>query len=1185
MNESDRRLNSPAPEPSLSLGDPPMTQINHAGAGSTINAVQNGDQIINNSYLGITRPDIWLEADEYLHRMHRGAIYTHRWQLVGRAAIMDSLLSFAQDGQGGVSLLTGRGGVGKTKILTSLCEALSDAKAPVAVHLLDQSSDIGLEAFGELPRTGRLLVIIDDAHNQTLPLGKIIAGVWGANGSANILLSLRPYGVAHVRRELARAGMHASEATEVEIGDLDFEDATALACEVLDEASRGYAARLAAAARDCPLLIVTGAALINNGSLDPQGFEGNEQLHTELTDRLADALTTDSTSEVVRQDLLCALAAFQPVRLAEPDARTSLEAITGLPFDLITSHLSALEESGVLLRHGDAVRVVPDLLGDALLVRAARHRSSGLPTGYLVRAMKAARGSALHHLLINAGRVDWQEHPAGAGKLIEPLWAQLTTEFQATDAYGRIALLKILAKVSFFQPRRALDLASWTMDNPCEPVTTDIGFGMMHTYTDTDVRHGLPSVLLAIAYHPNFLPKAAGLLWELGGDDLRSTNQHPEHPLRILAEFAAFTRLGSTDYQRILLAQVERWLARATDQPTPHAPLAVLSPLLATEGHDEQWTPDALTLTFRPYVLLPTPEVLELRGTVLDLAFTELGHSQLARASAAASLIGAALTLPRGGFGLNVTAEMWEPWILHFVSILARLHRYVVEQTLAPAVLVAIRSELQWLAQYGPEDLLRSANSVLAAIPKDPDNELARALHGGPTDPTASSGLPDWHGAQQALFSRVATALTPWSDERIAIRIEALLGEEQSVFGEDTGRARPFAWELVTQRPSVGEALCERALSNPAGALVPLISITLIAMARAAGDHAIHWGRLLAASGSVQLAREVAHAFGIQRGRTELLEDEPDLLRELAANEDRIVRAAALGAVRTIAGQHKAFAIELITTSLHDEASLSEIALAFSGPPLGSLSWSDLSTGQREAFLTRLTECDSLDSYEIAQFLAQLTLTEPGAVVRLLEARVEVCEKSRASGYSPLPFSWQVAPSFREHADFSELLRQILEWLAAAPDSVWRQYLGADVFALVAGPYDEPVAHAIDEYLTASDQAKMKVIAIILRKAPRELVWNPDFVRRYLRMADQYGDQTLYAIQSSLHSAVVTGARWGTPGNPYPQDMEQYEKATELADSCAIGSVEEQFYRSFRESVQHSIQLATHDLPPDNRAW
>ncbi|MEU2595211.1 hypothetical protein ABZ630_31575, partial [Streptomyces albidoflavus] len=166
---------------------------------------------INTLVQGIAEPDPWMKPDDYLRQVNKGSVYTHRWQLVGRTQTMADLVPFARNEQGRVALLVGRGGVGKTKIVTALCEALPDAEPAVEVRVLGPDSAIGPDAFRELPSTGTLLVIVDDAHDATLPLEKIVSGVRSVNASANVLLSLRPYGMTHARRALARAGLHMSE--------------------------------------------------------------------------------------------------------------------------------------------------------------------------------------------------------------------------------------------------------------------------------------------------------------------------------------------------------------------------------------------------------------------------------------------------------------------------------------------------------------------------------------------------------------------------------------------------------------------------------------------------------------------------------------------------------------------------------------------------------------------------------------------------------------------------------------------------------------------------------------------------------------------------------------------------------------------------------------------------------------
>lgn len=486
---------------------------------------------------------------------------------------------------------------------------------------------------------------------------------------------------------------------------------------------------------------------------------------------------------------------------------------------------------------------------------------------------------------------------------------------------------------------------------------------------------------------------------------------------------------------------------------------------------------------------------------------------------------------------MTVTPEMRQPWTSYIEAVVGRLQRCLVDHPLAPTILVAVREELGWLARYGPNELRGPVRMVLDSIPRTVDNELARALHGGPTDPSDSPDVPDWHQAANDLFARVVEQLTAWPDSEVITRMRTLLSEEQRVCGSQNSSARLFLMALVSRRPSIGELLCNHALSTPTDPLASLglVTITLIAMGHTAGGRAVHWGRSLLSDGNVELVREVAMAFGRQRGQADLLPGEADLLRDLAAHEDGAVHSATLGAVLRLGAQHNDLAIELLTVPRDDDAGLHELAMALGLPQLGVISWPDLTEHQQDDCLARLTACRSIDSYEIQQLLRVIARTAPAAVVQLLQARVEACENSPTLAPQALPHSWQASPPFRDHQSFPQLLHQIGDWLTAAPGSAWRRFLGARLFVLVAGPYDEHVIGLIDEYLDDPEPARLRTVATILSEAPRDLVWNIEFVRRCLRAADRHGDKFLASMQGALDSALNSGVFSAVPGQPYPQ--------------------------------------------------
>jgi hypothetical protein len=1146
--------------------------------------------LLRERFLGVPLPGPWHEPAEYFSRAGRSERASHRWPLVGRDDILDQLTEFAASSPGLVGSLVGRGGIGKTKLLHALCERL--APGETSIRFLDRDPVIDHRAFEQLP-AGRLLVVVDDAHDEDAPIGKVVTGVLAANPDASILLALRPDGVARSDRQLREVGLDVQEVTRWELDDLQLPAAETLACEVLGPEHSYAASRLAAAARDCPFLLVTGALLVRDGVVDLQRFEGDDRLRRELIESLADAVSSGATDQPeVREEVLRAVAALQPLRTADADFRTTLEELTGRAFDQLAPHLSAWEDAGILLRRRETYRVVPDLLGDALLARAARARETGTPTEYLDRVRRAARGAPLANLIVNASRIDWQEPAVRRGRLVTSVWGAVEREFRAGGAAARTAVLEVLAKVAFYQPQPTLAIVRWALEHPAAPEEVQAGLIFNYTYTDQNVRDAVAPVLRTAAYDRHVLREAADLLWELGRSDPRPPNQHPNHAMRMLGELAKFDRRGVTIYQQSLPAIVEQWLRRPPRAGDIHDPLAVLHPLLAAEAHDEIWSPQALTL--RPFLINPDAEpVGKLRQQVLDLAFDQLVSPDLRRATAAIETVGAALTGPLGGFGLEVKDEQYARWAKHFEQTLTRLREVIHAQPPAPAVSVALREQLQWPAEHATSEIHQASREVLATLPRGPEHELARALHGGPIDPPADPATPvdylDRHRANEQFLSDCAAIVADWPDHEVITLIEQLLDDLRRAMRDDLGRPRPFLWTLVTARPGLGEVLCERVQDAPAGVLASLVSPTLSALAQAGNRRALDLAQQLLKTGDTYLAREIAHAFGLQRSRTNVLDGEPALLRNLIEHPDPdgIVPAAALGAIRYLAAEHRDLAIELLTwvPEGRKDIALGEIALAFG--PHGALEWADLAQRHKDSFLKALRTASSIERrYEIAEFLAMLSREEPNSVIDLLTARVEAVE-SGARMNTALPYAWPVPLRFRDCEDFPDLLRRVREWLAAAPSAPWRNYLGSELFSAVAGTFDAQTLQVIEEYLIEPDPAKIKTVSTMLRGAPRTLVWDPDFVRRCLRAADSCGPESLAAVQSSLHSALFTGGRSAAFGQPFPEDVEQCDTAAKLAAHAVPGSLEEQFYRALSQSAEAWIDrtISEDDLPMDGRDW
>ncbi len=1143
-------------------------------------------------FLGIAAPGPWLTPEQFFRPFSGDQVYTHDWRLVGRTAELGELRTLLTTSGIIVGTVIGRGGIGKSRLLRALSTEIEN-NSEATVRFLATGIPVEPAQYELLPPDDRLVVIIDDVHDRT-DNAAIIGGIRRARPNAKVLLSLRPQGLGQLAADLRQVGLHPSDLPSWTLDDLLAAEAEALAQEILGHgANPAVVRRLAAVAPDCPLLIVVGATLIKRGHLDPALLESSDSIRMEILTRFRDAVVADPTvgDPELRREVLRALTVLQPFRIEDPVFREAVSNLTGKAFDQVMPHLNGLESSGVLLRRGASLRVIPDLLGDVILAEAAVDRPSGTSTGYLERVYQATNGEALQHVFVNASRVDWQiRQDKGSGAaLVESLWVPLAAEFQAAGIRGRLTLLKLLGKVAFFQPDRTLALVRWAIENPTD-VVEEIDHPLASLYPSDyrEVMRELPNLLENIGYNLDHLPPVVDILWDLARYDARPTNQHPNHPIRILSELAAYGIGKPRVFQKILIDAVQRWLEREDLEDWAYSPFEVVRPLLATEA--EVRRSDGLSITLQS-LPVKVDAVKDLRERILDMAFAETKSEDPKRAVEAVKTIEASITYPSGLFGRPVPDEERDRWTPLFVETIERLGRLAAEEGLDPAVSVTIDQALQWHAQYSSTETRTAAQTALSSASGTIDRSLAQVLRDGWGHTVAYSGdVEDFERRRQARLDEVAAAITGrWSDEEVVDHIAERLTANRLAYGENSGQPGPFMWTLVQNHPTIGDIICRRVTADPTCILQELVPVALGRLADARPSIALTRANELLATEDVVVQRYVAQAFGWGRGnRAALLDGEADLLRSLIRKQDAVVRRLAAAAARTLSTSRHPLALELVTTvQFADSGDIAEeIAAAFSP---GHLSWTDLSPAQADDLLAQLRACPRIDGYQVITLLAEISKTNPEAVLELLRARVERYEQNRSlANYEPLPHRWHKRLHFRDTTYFIDSLRSVVGWMTKGVSSWYRQREGAEIFAVIAERFDEQVMEIITEAIETGDKQQIQAVGGIVRKAPQSLVWDDvAFVTHALRTANKYGEECVQAVGGGFHAAVTTGGRWGTPGQPFREDIEQRDKSIKIAARLPHGSIEQRFYQSLQASAESRIRWEEeHDRDfADGRDW
>ena len=1129
------------------------------------------------AFLGVPRPSPWESADDFFLPLTGTGLVSHKWQMVGRDQELAALAAFARDGDQRVAVVTGQGGIGKSRIVRQVASDLSQpGPASTAVLFPAAGTEVEPAGFEQLPRGGRLVVVIEDAHGRP-DVVAIVHGVLRRRPDARVVITVRPYALADLENGLRSLDIYPEDCLQVRLEELAVPDAQSLAAEALaGTGSRWLADWLGSVSPDCPLIIVVAAELSRRGSLDLARLQGSSRVRGAIMAAFRDAMTAgaDVGTPDVRREVLNAVAALQPFRLQDDDCRAAISALTSRPFDQVMPYLSALEAAQVLQRQGTSLRVVPDLLGDAVLAGACADAATGVATGYLERAYEASDGTALAHLFVNCCRMDWQvsQSDTSHSSLTGPLWKHVRAEFEGAGNDGRVGLLRLLRKVAAFQPGPVLDLCRWALSNPTpNPGTPEPKYAA----TDQHIRQELAPVLENAAFNLGYLAAAADLLWQLARTDARRTNQFPDHPIRILQRLIGYAPTTPLVYQENLFAVVSGWLDEPDPGNLPHSPFDVLEELLTSEAVVQ--TIDGLTMTFRSYPVAPDA-VHSLRSRVMELAFAQLRSPHLRRAVRAAQALGKSLTYPMPAYNRTPTEDERDRWTPMFVGTITRIGSAITGFRLDPAVIIALQGAIVWHYQYSPTQTRTAARQVWRTLPDSAEYSLALLVHDSWGHLMVDGDSYEFEKQQLMVDDAVSKVVSAWPEHELLDRLEQRLAAEEQAFGNHSAHSSLVLWRIAERRPALADELCRRTTRDHGSILRGLISPTLGRLLETRPADGLARLRELLETDDLDITRSVANAIGWGRGgRPSLLDGEDQILRTLIRHEDPIVRRNIIFAARKISSAEPALARELVTTvRFADSDSLADdVAAAFTSQ--SHIRWQDLTEDEARQFLDQLAECKSVSKYHVTLLLAEISGHEPETVADLLIKRIETWERAQSPlDCDPLPHIWHSPPRFASCPRYSDLLRKVLRWLADDLHSFRRQYAGRQLFSTIAGEYGQETLSVLRTALATGDQQQVRAAGTALSDAPATLIWEQvDFVNHALKCAQQHGDDVFQQIAADLQSAATPGKRYAGVRVGFVDDITQQDKATQILSQLTPGSPATRFYQVLQRAAGDGIRWKT----------
>ena len=1107
----------------------------------------------------------------------RDRLFHHEWEMVGREEPLDRLLAFATAPAESVAVLPGRGGIGKTRLLREFAGRHEEAPHAARILFILPGMPITSTIAEELARSP-CIVVMDDAHaNDGLDL---LLAVARRTPNVKLVLSTRPRGVDRILSSLGRAGFDLRETVRFgDLRELERDDVEALARQALGRRRAHLVDALVTAAWDSPLVALIGGQLIAEGNVHPSLMQQHEEFRRVVLTTFEDVLLGKVSERIPPQfcrALLRVISAVGPIYPRTERFRQSAAAMLDTSEPDVVEAVGVLEDAGVLLRRGESLRVTPDVLADHILEEACLTASGG-PTGY-ARAVFETFGEGYRvNVLKNLAELDWRVRHSGARRvdLFSDVWSDIEAEFRAASHFGRTQILEAITDVAYYQPSRILHLVELALRSVAT-AEEEGPWASLRQYTDANVREKLPPLLRRVAYNADYTTRCLNLLWELGRDDPRETNPHPQHAMRVLIDLAEYDTDKPLLYNELVLSAVEQWVEEPSAHEHVHSPLDVLDPLLEKTGMSDK--AHGLTLIMQSFQVNPTTT-----KPIRDRAFALLGKAVRSGTSkgvirALGSLRTAARN-PLGSLGLEIGDEdrkTWEPEQVRAFEIAAAL----CAEPRDPLVHLAALQVVDWHALYAMPGTLRDrAEKIVDAVPKTFELFLTEGLLPESVmclyaDEDDDSGL---QGGRERRLHRYEQ-LKSTAAQLVALHPVPAQGFAHLVrrldLIESCGlRALPsyVLSEVAQHSPSYAAALCEIAVEQVRTPLSAHLGTLLPHVQRADPHRYGHIRDHIVQHGDATLCAALARGLHRVDWTGQVTTGDENAFRTLLVHEGEWVRYEAVNALSSLAELHPRMAVDLALSMKVGSSSrlADELAQLFDedhGVDPKSLTEADWT-----ALFRLLEEATDVGGYHMGKLFAAASARVPRLLLAYFFNRLDH-DREAVDGYRPLPFRFEERlDGFADSAEFEDILRDIR-------DRALRTEVGGDIwvpelFRSVSNGFADVGLGVLREWVDSGDSDKIRSVGYLLREAnPGFIFQEVEFVARLLESAHAAGEGTFDSVEGNLLNSAISGVQMGTPGKPMGRDVAIRDRSGAILDTGGLSAPVHKFYEFMAAQAEESMR-------------
>ena len=493
--------------------------------------------------------------------------FHHRIPFVPQSEALSKLESFAHSGAGHALILSAAGGQGKSRLLLELARRLEQKVHAPRVRFLNLSRQ-GLtgEQSDFLAREPEdLLLVVDDAHRLDTVIEDVARAIANAR-SIRLLVATRPQALEALQSQLSKSGYAEKLEDPLRLRRWSPEDILKLAEEVLAPEQRAQAARLAALADRCPLLVVLGGALINSGAW-PEAMKGQEAFRERVFKSFKeDFLNRQPGARRERLNRVINFLSFvSPTPRTDAMINRAAEILGCNPLE-VGEDVETLQAAGLVVENREGIRLYPDLFADAVLLDACLD-PKGRPSLLHRTILSKLPITDFPALMRNVAQADWETRSktGETGSLFEPVWQEFVRRFQKgvwvsnwasakdwlVEPYvnggpkdrrpDRAQLLSQWASFAVYLPEKTLELAKLALQTVAAPLAPADSTSKSQADIRASVCTSLPALLKPIVtWHPQYADQALDILWSLDADEPKGNWQHDSNAIAVIADAAGF---------------------------------------------------------------------------------------------------------------------------------------------------------------------------------------------------------------------------------------------------------------------------------------------------------------------------------------------------------------------------------------------------------------------------------------------------------------------------------------------------------------------------------------------------------------------------------------------------------------------------------------------------------------------